>query len=61
MGDVQPEMEGEKKKQRRRQECILKDMVLALVICNNVTPVEDEGNRVLQASSPDEIALVKFA
>ena len=62
MGDVQPEPEtGEKKKQRRRQECLLKDMATALVICNNVTPVEDEGKRVLQASSPDEIALVKFA
>lgn len=39
----------------------MKDMVTALVICNNVTPVDDEGKRVLQASSPDEIALVKFA
>jgi hypothetical protein len=26
-----------------------------------VTPVLDEGVRILQASSPDEIALVKFA
>ena len=31
------------------------------MLCNNVTPVFDEGSRILQASSPDEIALVKFA
>ena len=63
MGDVsQPGVgESDKKKVRRRQECIVKDMGTALVICNNVTPVEDNGVRVLQASSPDEIALVKFS
>jgi phospholipid-translocating ATPase len=32
-----------------------------LIVCNNVTPVIDEGARILQASSPDEIALVRFA
>ena len=32
-----------------------------MILCNNVTPVVDEGQRILQASSPDEIALVKFA
>jgi magnesium-transporting ATPase (P-type) len=31
--------------------------ILALALCHNVTPVE-EG---FQASSPDEVALVKFA
>jgi phospholipid-translocating ATPase len=46
---------------KRRQECLLRDLATALVLCNNVTPVEDEGQRILQASSPDEIALVKFA
>jgi len=39
----------------------LRDLSTALVLCNNVTPVTDEGQRILQASSPDEIALVKFA
>jgi phospholipid-translocating ATPase len=35
--------------------------MLALMICHNVTPVfEDDGERVLQGSSPDEITLVKF-
>jgi|JI6StandDraft_1071083.scaffolds.fasta_scaffold74815_4 phospholipid-translocating ATPase len=45
MGDVsQPGVgESDKKKVRRRQECIVKDMGTALVICNNVTPVEDNG------------------
>ena len=50
-----------KKKMKRRQECLLRDLVTGLILCNNVTPVEDDGQRVLQASSPDEIALVKFA
>lgn len=38
---------------KRRQECLLRDLVSALILCNNVTPVFDEGTRVLQASSPD--------
>lgn len=46
---------------KRRQECLLRDCSTALILCNNVTPVMDEGSRILQASSPDEIALVKFA
>ena len=33
----------------------------ALILCHNVTPVIDDGVRVYQASSPDEVALVKFA
>jgi phospholipid-translocating ATPase len=49
-----------KKKVKRRQECLLHDLATALILCNNVTPVIDSGTRVLQASSPDEIALVKF-
>lgn len=49
-----------KKKLKRRQECIVRDLAAALILCNNVTPVTDDGARVLQASSPDEIALVKF-
>ncbi len=35
--------------------------MLALALCNNVTPVDSEGPREYQASSPDEVALVKFA
>ena len=32
----------------------------ALALCHNVTPTLEGDQRVLQASSPDEIALVKF-
>jgi phospholipid-translocating ATPase len=32
-----------------------------MAVCHNVTPVEDAGQRQYQASSPDEVALVKFA
>ena len=38
-----------------------RDLMTALMVCNNVTPSMDNGERILQASSPDEIALVKFA
>ena len=31
-----------------------------LCLCNNVSPVVDKGERTLQASSPDEVALVNF-
>jgi phospholipid-translocating ATPase len=39
----------------------MREVMSALILCHNVTPTEDNGERVLQASSPDEIALVKFA
>lgn len=42
----------------------VRDLVLALALCHNVTPTTDEedGQRVInyQASSPDEIAIVKY-
>jgi len=31
------------------------------MVCHNVTPTMDNGERDLKAASPDEIALVKFA
>lgn len=31
-----------------------------LCLCNNVSPVNDKGERSLQASSPDEISLVNY-
>jgi len=47
---------------RRPQRQLVRDAVAALALCHNVTPVSDEtGEVVFQASSPDEIALVKFA
>jgi phospholipid-translocating ATPase len=36
------------------------DAVTAIALCHNVTPVMEEGHLTYQASSPDEIALVKF-
>ena len=57
----------EKKKQkkiRRQRNNIIRDTITSMVLCNNVTPVfeNDEKTKVsYQASSPDEVALVKFA
>ena len=36
------------------------DCLTCISLCHNVTPTVDEGERVLQSSSPDEIALVNF-
>lgn len=47
------------KKFQRSKDCMLRDAVTALAVCHNVTPVIDEGKRVFQASSPDEISLVQ--
>ena len=52
IGDLHDE-EFLKKKMKRKQECLLRDLATALILCNNVTPVDDDGARVLQASSPD--------
>ena len=52
------------KKFRRQRNKIIRDTVTSMVLCNNVTPVidEDDPSQVsYQASSPDEVALVKFA
>jgi phospholipid-translocating ATPase len=50
-----------KRKKRRDETYMIRDMVTALAVCHNVTPViNNEGERELQASSPDEVALVKF-
>jgi len=43
----------------------VRDLILSLSLCHNVTPVypdeDDPQKKEFQASSPDEIALVKFA
>jgi phospholipid-translocating ATPase len=50
---------------RRDQGAVVRDAITALALCHNVTPTyPDPENRKhveYQASSPDEIALVKFA
>ena len=45
------------KRKRRERSKLIRDLITSMVLCNNVTPT-DNG---YQASSPDEIALVKFA
>ena len=39
----------------------LQEAFKCFILCNNVSPVMDNGQRELQAASPDEVALVKFA
>ena len=50
---------------RREQSNVVRDTITALAVCHNVTPVYPDENdptvREFQASSPDEIALVRFA
>ena len=46
---------------KRDKESLLRDMITALAVCHNVTPVMEDGQRKLQASSPDEVALVEMA
>ncbi|CEH18028.1 aminophospholipid-transporting p-type atpase [Ceraceosorus bombacis] len=46
---------------RRDMSSRVKDVVLALALCHNVTPVvNDDGTVTYQASSPDEVAIVKW-
>ena len=57
---------GSKNANRRRDPAqTMRDLITAITLCNNVTPVEsinqfDEEEITYQASSPDETALVKF-
>lgn len=54
-----------KKGNRREQHYAVRDLITCLALCHNVTPTypdpDDPTVREFQASSPDEIALVKFA
>eukprot|EP00755_Sulcionema_specki_P009751 Sspe_Gene.44555::Locus_21865_Transcript_1_1_Confidence_1.000_Length_3924::g.44555::m.44555/K01530/E3.6.3.1; phospholipid-translocating ATPase len=45
--------------QRQRQDLVA--AVTAIAVAHNVTPVECDGKHEYQASSPDEVALVRFA
>ncbi|KAG1047950.1 hypothetical protein G6F43_009629 [Rhizopus delemar] len=48
-------------KGRRNISIRIKDIIQALALCHNVTPVIDvDGNVTYQASSPDEVAIVKW-
>jgi len=48
------------KRIRRDKENILRDLVTAVSVCHNVTPIIENGKKIFHASSPDEIALVHF-
>mgnify|MGYP001096131967 FL=1 len=48
---------GRKKRDHRS----VRDMVTAIGLCHNVTPIIEDGYKIYQASSPDEISLVEFA
>ncbi|EPQ55997.1 aminophospholipid-transporting P-type ATPase [Gloeophyllum trabeum ATCC 11539] len=46
---------------RRDMSSRVKDVVLSLALCHNVTPVtNDDGTITYQASSPDEVAIVQW-
>lgn len=45
----------------RRVQKQVQEALLAIALAHNVTPVEESGQRSLQAASPDEVALLKFA
>ncbi|KAG1221179.1 hypothetical protein G6F68_020996 [Rhizopus microsporus] len=48
-------------KGRRHISVRIKDIVQALAVCHNVTPVINmDGDITYQASSPDEVAIVKW-
>jgi phospholipid-translocating ATPase len=54
-----------RRNQRREQQFMVRDLITCLALCHNVTPTypdpADPTVRDFQASSPDEVALVKFA
>lgn len=50
-----------KLKKRRDMGTRVRELVMTLAVCHNVTPTYEDGELEYQASSPDEIAIVKFA
>ncbi len=50
-----------KRRFRRNRNNVIRDAITALSLCHNVTPVLENGETIFQASSPDEVALVKFS
>jgi phospholipid-translocating ATPase len=50
------------KRIRRNRDKVIRDTITAMTLCNNVTPTYDDNEAITyQASSPDEVALVKTA
>ncbi len=68
MGDYVKKLELRKKQNnqskkaiRRENDYLFRDFMMSLVLCHNVTPSFTDEGKVYQASSPDEIAMVKFS
>jgi len=40
---------------------MISNLIISLALCHNVTPSYEDGVKCLQASSPDEVALVEIA
>ena len=57
MADIE-NMRVNKKRNRGEQ---IKDLILSMAICHNVTPLQKDNMKTYQAASPDEVALVRFA
>ena len=54
-------LDTSKKLFKRDKETIVRDVVSAMCLCHNVTPVIENSQKIYQGSSPDEIALVQIA
>jgi len=53
---------GRKSLKRFSKDSLIKDLIYTLALCHNVTPVQSSQGKIeYQASSPDEVALAKFA
>lgn len=52
-----------KRRMKRDKDAVVRDLIAALSLCHNVTPIynSETNEKSYQASSPDEIALVKLA
>ncbi|KAK9451916.1 uncharacterized protein V1518DRAFT_409895 [Limtongia smithiae] len=62
MDEVAEYVRGSEQNTRSRRDVGMRvrDLVFALAVCHNVTPVYEDGDSSYQAASPDEIAIVKW-
>ena len=61
LNNINNNSSNNKKRIRRNRNNVIRDAITALCVCHNVTPVDEDGKRELQAASPDEVALVRLA
>ncbi len=65
VSSFQPTQEGTSvaiagNRSRRELNNRIRDLIITLCICHNVTPLFEDGEVTYQAASPDEIAIVKY-